>query len=186
MSPQFERVVIITIMSILVSLFTWIYMRDRQQRVGVWLLGWFWILVHFVDLTLLEFKLLPVNPAKLVAIGTLRLAGMSFLLSVSKACATWPRRALVFAFVGIPSIAYVALLVYQTPHLFLYPAILAVVMAASIALVAMYCDMKKPLVWLTLAVCGVPGLWATFQAAAHPRYGLDYLLWGCFAVTGFL
>src|SRR5947209_14191292 len=110
MSPQFERVVIITIMSILVSLFTWIYMRDRQQRVGIWLLGWFWILVHFAALALLEFKLLPGNPAKLVAIGTLPLAGMSFLLSVSKACATWPRRMVFVGLVGAPSVAYIALL----------------------------------------------------------------------------
>ena len=92
MSPQFERVVIITIMTILVTLFSWIYMRDRQQRMGLWMLGWVWILIHFAALALVEFKLLPPQLARFVAIATLHLAGMSFLLSVSKACATWPRR----------------------------------------------------------------------------------------------
>src|SRR5437899_9401743 len=120
MSPQFERIVVITIMTILVTLFSWIYVRDRQQRIGLWMLGWVSILIHFLALTLLEFKAIAMQPARLIAIGTLDLAGISFLLSVSKACASGPRRTLFLGLIGAPSILYTACLVFKVQHGQLY------------------------------------------------------------------
>jgi len=40
MSPKIEQIVIFTVMSILVTLFGWIYLRDRKQRIGLWMIGW--------------------------------------------------------------------------------------------------------------------------------------------------
>jgi len=50
MSPQFEAFVVFGVTTILVSLFAWIYLRDRQKRTGLWMLGWLAILVHFAAL----------------------------------------------------------------------------------------------------------------------------------------
>src|SRR5437764_1561553 len=186
MSSQFERVVIITIMTILVTLFSWIYMRDRQQRMGLWMLGWVWILIHFAALALVEFKLLPPQLARFVAIATLHLAGMSFLLSVSKACTTWPRRLVFLSLVGVPSIAYTAFLLFQTPYVAVYPGIIALVIIASVALAASYYNLKRPLVLSLIAFVAVPGIWVLTKSIVNPRYGLDYLLWGYFATTGLL
>src|ERR1700730_13722620 len=132
MSPQFERIVVITIMTILVSLFSWIYLRDRQQRMGLWMLGWISILIHFSALTLLEFKLIAERPAWLVAIATLDLAGICFLLSVSKACAEGLRRILFLGLIGAPSILYTACLVYGVQSRWLYSAILSLILATDV------------------------------------------------------
>src|SRR5579863_10197343 len=134
MSPQFERVVIITVMSILVSLFTWMYLRDRQRRMGLWMLGWVFILIHFAALTLLEFHVLGTIPARLAAIATLHLAGVSFVLSVSAACATPRRRALFICLVGLPSILYTACLVFGFSHPIVYPFLIGLVIVTGLSL----------------------------------------------------
>src|SRR5205085_10077861 len=163
MSPQFERVVVITIMTILVSLFSWIYLRDRQRRMGLWMLGWVWILIQFAALALLEFKLLPVRPAVLAAIATLHLAGMSFLLSVSRACATWQRRLIFLSLVGAPSIAYTAFLIFQTQYHWVYPAIIGLVISTAMALAVSYYSLKKPLVLALIAPMLVAGVWVLLK-----------------------
>ncbi len=186
MSPQFERIVIISIMTILVSLFTWMYLRDRQRRMGLWMLGWVSILLHFAALTLIEFHLISVKPAKLVAMGTLILAGMCFLLSVSQACATTRRRAIFLALVGLPSILYVASLVYQVHQLLIYPALLSIVIITGLALSLSHYKLTAPALFVPTLASTSAGIWTVFHAAGHPRYGLDYLLWSFFAVTGLL
>lgn len=186
MSPQLERIVIISIMTILVSLFTWMYVRDRHRRMRLWMLGWVSILLHFAALTLLEFHLIPIKPAKLVAIGTLVLAGMSFLLSVSQACATRKRRAIFLALVGLPSILYIASLVYQVHQLWIYPTLLSTVIIAGLALSFSHYRLTAPALFVPTFIATGAGLWTVLHAADHPRYGLDYLLWSFFAVTGVL
>src|SRR5579859_7699111 len=186
MSPQFERIVVITIMTILVSLFSWIYLRDRQQRIGLWMLGWMSILIHFSALTLLEFKLIAVNPARFIAIATLELAGMSFLLSVSKACAAWSRRTVFLGLIGAPSILYTACLVFKIQNKQPYPVVLALILAAAVGLAVSYYGLRKPTLVVLLSAMVAPGVWVIFKSVDHPGYGLDYLLWGYFATTGLL
>jgi hypothetical protein len=48
MPPQFQRIVTLSVMIILVGLFTWIYSRDHQQRLRLWMIGWSFIVVHFL------------------------------------------------------------------------------------------------------------------------------------------
>ena len=52
MFPQFQRVVTLSVMSILVGLFTWIYVRDRQPRARLWMIGWACIVAHFAGMLL--------------------------------------------------------------------------------------------------------------------------------------
>src|SRR5579864_2578633 len=134
MSPHFERIVVISIMTILVSLFTWMYVRDRQRRMGLWMLGWISILTHFAAQTALEFHLIGGTPAFLIALATLDVAGMCFLLSVSQACATPRRRAIFIVLIGIPTIAYTTCVMLQVQHSLQYPVILSLVIATALAL----------------------------------------------------
>ena len=184
MSPQLERIVVMSIMTILVSLSTWMYLRDRQQRMKLWMLGWISILLHFAALSLLEFHLLPIKPAKLVAISTLVLAGMCFLLSVSQACATPTRKVIFFLFMGIPSIIYTACLVFQVRQAMTFPALLSIVMVTGLTLSLSYHQWKSLWFWIPALVATSVGIWVLLKAPSHPRYGLDYLLWGYFSFTG--
>ena len=184
MSPQFERIVVITIMTILVSLFSWMYLRDRQQRMKLWMLGWVSILVHFAALTLREFHLLTAKPAMLVAIATLELAGLAFLLSVSAACATAGRRILLVLFVGVPSLAYTACLIFAVQHHLIYPALLVLTIIVSLWLCISHYRKRGAWFYAPAVLMTAGGIWVTIKSLAHPGYGLDFLLWGYFVTTG--
>src|ERR1035438_6628042 len=88
MFPQFQRVVPLSVMSILVGLFTWIYVRDRQPRARLWMIGWASIVVHFAGMLLFSFGLIPSRLADWSAYSSLIAAASAFFLSVCQ-----PRRA---------------------------------------------------------------------------------------------
>src|ERR1022692_1731142 len=84
MFPQFQRVVTLSVMSILVGLFTWIYVRDRQPRARLWMIGWASIVAHFAAMLLFSFSLIPSRLADWSAYSTLVAAASAFFLSVCR------------------------------------------------------------------------------------------------------
>src|SRR5208282_1054888 len=78
MSAQFEHIVVLCVMALLVALFTWIYLRDRQWRVALWMIGWIAILIHFAAACLLSFSLISPTLQLWLAHSTLVFAGTSF------------------------------------------------------------------------------------------------------------
>src|SRR5580704_13351489 len=103
MFPQFQRVVTLSVMVILVALFTWIYARYRQQRVYLWMFGWAAIVVHFAGMLLASFSLIPDTLAAWLAYTTLLFAACPFFLSVSPACAAPRRQAVVWIGIVAPA-----------------------------------------------------------------------------------
>lgn len=84
MSPQFEQILVFLIMSIVLALFTWIYLRDGRQNIGLWMLGWTAVLLHFaVPLAGMMFGF-PLKLAQWSKAATLLIAGSCFLLSVTE------------------------------------------------------------------------------------------------------
>src|ERR1700724_1942926 len=148
MSAHFERIVVFLVMSFLVLLFSWIYMRDRQQRIGLWMIGWISIFVHFTAALLASFSLISSGFADWMAVATLEIAGMSFLLSVSKACASPKRRAVFLALIGVPSLVYTTLWALQVHHAWMYQSIVALTIVTALVLPISYYDRKKPLVYV--------------------------------------
>ncbi len=188
MSPQFERIVVISIMTVLVSLFTWMYLRDRERRMGLWMLGWIAILVHFAALTLAGFHVALASTTLLVAIAfaTLHVAGACFLLSVSRACATPKRRAIFICLIAIPTVIYTACLFYQVQKPALYTAIVGLVLATGLGLALSYYKWNRFWFYGPALVVTASGVWVLVKAAAHPGYGYDYFLWGYYALAGLL
>src|SRR6266849_3465904 len=92
MSARFEEILVFTVMSILVSLFAWIYVRDRQQRVRLWMMGWLAIFVHFAVPVVDDFQTWLQPFTGWIKIATLIVAGTCFLLSVSEVFAKKQRR----------------------------------------------------------------------------------------------
>src|SRR5690348_14200558 len=84
MSPQFEQILVFLVMSIVLSLFTWIYLRDPQQKVGLWMLGWTAVLLHFAVPLVGIVLPLPLRLARWSNAATLLVAGSCFLLSVTE------------------------------------------------------------------------------------------------------
>ncbi len=183
MFPQFQRVVTLTVMILLVSLFTWIYARDRHQRVRLWMIGWICILTHFSAMALDSFSLIPPLLASWLAYATLMAAAAAFYLSTSSICTT-PRRTVVF-WTGVfaPGILYWTCLCFDVKG-WIYAVLLTTLLSSAAGLT--WNDFRRStryaLVWCLLAL--VPGMWVLFQMQRHPEYGIDFILFASFCFTG--
>src|SRR6185312_9456851 len=124
MSPHLEEVVVFTVMSILVGLFAWIYLRDRQKTSGLWMLGWVAILIHFATPVIDDYLHWPPPLFRWIRIATLILSGTCFLLSVSEVFAQKRRRALFGIFIVAASLLYLTGLVSQVRNPWFYVGLL--------------------------------------------------------------
>ena len=183
MSPQVAHVVVVTVMTLLVSLFAWMYARDRQQRMRLWLIGWIAILVHFGASLLATFSLISGRLGDWVAVTTLVASATSFLLSVSRPGATRRGRMAFVALVSIPAVVYWTGLVFGVSRPWAYAGILLVAVGAGVVLATR--DHPRTLAYYGPCLAWVvPGLWVASRTAAHPEYGIDFFLFELFAITG--
>ena len=173
-------------MSILVSLFTWIYVRDRQQRVGLWMLGWTAICIHFAAQLLLGFFLLNPIWGNFIKIGTLELAGTCFVLSVSEVYATTRRRILYFLLIGVPSIVYLACFLWAPQRTWVFPVLVVGGVGAVLADSWRYYRPKTYAFYLMLAVPGIAAALVAMRSVSNPMIGVLFYLSIFFAITSLL
>ena len=173
-------------MMILVALFTWIYHRDKQQRVRLWMIGWSAILVHFGTALADSFHLMRAGLAAWLAYATLIAAVAAFLASVCPNCSEFRWRAVFVCGLAAPALIYAGLLSADAPAALAYVLLLAVMWCAGFYL-------ARPSLWragqIGLAValfslCAT--VWTASQAATAPGYGVDLLFFFAFATTSYL
>src|SRR5579884_3379520 len=181
MSPQFGRVLVLFVMTVLVGLFAWIYRRDRRQRARLWMIGWIAIEIHFAGSMLGSFSLISPNLAEWNAYATLLVAGAAFFLSVCDACSGSRRQAVFWVLMFAPCLAYWSCTILGMKSPWLYRALFTLALSAGIGLA-----LRRRLVSCWLMVCcgfmGVIGLAASWLNAA-PDYGMDFILFATYAVT---
>ncbi len=184
MPPQFGHVVTVSVMVVLVALFTWIYLQDRQQRVRLWMMGWIAIMVHFASGLLAVFSLIPARLSDWMAYSTLMVAAACFFLSVTEVGSSRRNLALYLGGTVAPSIAYWTCLVFDVKTAGVYRSLLVLQISAFCLLVLLdrkRADMSRRFALLAgIAV----SLWTAYQAAARPEYGMDLMMFGAFAVIG--
>jgi PAS domain S-box-containing protein len=185
-STHFEKIVIFSVMSVLVMLFTWIYMRDRQQRVGLWMLGWIAIFVHFAAELLADFSFLTTAWADFIEVATLEVAGICFVLSVSQAYGTTRRRLLYFLLVGVPSVVYLAIFLWSPQHEWVFPVLILGSIGSVLANSWRHYRAKSYSFYLFLALPGVVAAIVAIKSFKNPIIGLIFYLTVFFAVTGLL
>jgi signal transduction histidine kinase/CheY-like chemotaxis protein len=175
--PQhFDRVLVLSVMTILVALFAWIYRRDRSPSARLWMMGWIAIEVHFLAAGLFAFSRISELTADWVAYATLLVTAACFFLSVTDMFHAARQKMFFCGLLFTPALAYWTLLVFEVHAQWPYRALLAVILATGIALVSRRLD--RGALW---SLAAVPGVWALFQI---PDYGMDFLLFGSFAATG--
>jgi PAS domain S-box-containing protein len=194
MAPLFEPVVVFLVMSILVALFTWIYLRDRQREFGLWLLGWISICVHFAVPLAAILLHLREPLAYWLSKATLALAGSFFLLSVSKVLRHPRQRALFFLMSGGPSLIYFAGLVntqwlsqtFGAASVRWFFVSLLIVSLAAASYQAARAYQLKSLFMRCLSAAVLPySVVALWQASkGNPEVGGDFYLFGFFYATG--
>ena len=187
MSPHFEQVVVFSVMSVLVTLFTWIYLRDPQQRVGLWMIGWVAIFTHFAAHLMWSFSLLPENWAALFHVATLEIAGVSFVLSVSEVFSTPRRRLFYIVAMGAPSVVYLICLIWTPKQFWIFPILLsASLIAVSVRTVIHYGQRNfTPYLWLV--ILGPYFAWTLLHILrGDPDAGISFYLAMYFVVAGVL
>ena len=186
MFPQFARVLTLLVMAVLVALFTWIYVRDRQQRMRLWMTGWVAILLHFLAGVLAAFHVIGGQLSDWLAYATLIAAAYSFFLSVSRSCILASRRVTILFLVAIPAIAYWTCLVVGVQTAWVYEALLALIFSTGIALGVSYAERwtRADTVLATLAAMGA--IWTMYRAQNVPVTGISLILFAGFALTGIL
>src|SRR5258708_6682620 len=138
MSTQSEQIVVFTIVTILITLFSWIYLRDRQPRTGLWMLGWIAIYMHFTVALLFSFSLLSPQWAAFLKTSALEMGGISFLLSVSAIYTDTTKRIAFVILAGAMSVIYTMCVVWNTTQTWIYPLILVIAAAISLLHVIRY------------------------------------------------
>ena len=187
MFPQFERIVTLTVMILLVALFTWIHLRERQLRVRLWMMGWVAIVVHFAAVLLASFNLIPNLLSNWLAYFTLLGAASCFFLSVSPSVYGVMRRRIVFfSLLLLPAVIYWTCLVCDIKSLLCYRLCLGIIALVSLT-IAFPREYPSSLHSRALiAFFTLSGMWALIQGIQlNPEYGMDFILFEAFAITGF-
>jgi PAS domain S-box-containing protein len=184
MSSRFEALVVFGIITVLVSLFAWIYLRDRQKRTRLWMLGWIAILVHFaVPVFSADFpRLAPFTPW--IKVCMLIIAGTFFLLSVSEVF-NWKRRRIGFIlFVSAAAVLYLTILSLHVRTPWIYVSLLFISIGYGLVQAIRFYGWRSPYLFSLFLLVPYGG-WAAQQAMHGTlRHGMNFYLLGFFYVTG--
>lgn len=168
----------LTALGVLVAVFWAISRKATTQRVRLWLLGWFLILLHFAAAALpaTASGIWP-QLATAMSLGCLMLATVAFLTSVSSAVCD-PRREAQFAMaVAVPALAYAngAILGVGKPEY--YYCFIAV--GALGPIVLLWRNSKAGVVGMaagTVAVLAVAAVLCRFVLQGNPGLGVIVIL----------
>jgi two-component system, cell cycle sensor histidine kinase and response regulator CckA len=170
-------------MGIMVALFAWIYMGDRQARVRMWLLGWIAVLIHFAAPPLAHASLLSNRVQDWIMISTLIVAGTCFLLSVSEVFIS-PLRRFVFLFaITLASLIYLTAWMLGVRQPWVYVVLLLASNLFGFIQAFRFYGLRSPYMY-TLCLLLPYGAWALWQVPRDPLQGMYFYLFGFFAVTG--
>jgi signal transduction histidine kinase len=184
--PQFGRLVSVTVMMILVALFTWIYRRDRQQRVWLWMIGWSAILVHFGAALLDSFHLIQTGLADWLAYSTLMLAAASFLVSMCSLAENLNGQLVFLGGLVVPALIYAGLLSAGSQTALPYQLILAAMLSCGLYLAW---SSSRRATWageLCALLSVVATGWTAAKAGTSAEYGIDLILFFAFGTPAYL
>ena len=184
MPPQFQRVVTLSVMVVLVTLFAWIYAREHQQRLRLWMIGWSFIVIHFLGMLLATFSLMPAAVGDWLAYATLVFTACAFFLSVCPVCMTPARSAVFWGAMVAPAVGYWSCMVLNIAGPWPYRGMLAMLLAAGVWLGLVHCRHSAVTTALWLAAALLPGCWLLWYVSARVDYGMDFILCESFAITG--
>jgi signal transduction histidine kinase/DNA-binding response OmpR family regulator len=184
MSSHFNHTLVMTVMTTLVVIYAWIYLRDRQLQARYWLIGWIAIEIHFASAMAAGFSWIPPKLNDWLYC-VLLMAAASFFLSVSKACATLRRQLVFWGLMFIPGVAYWTAMTGDVGNPWVYRVLLLSVIGSGAALALTGSRGRAVKICCWTLVAALPGLWAIWRAA-HPMFGMEVMLSEGFGFTGWV
>jgi signal transduction histidine kinase/CheY-like chemotaxis protein len=179
---QFNRILILSVMTILVGLFTWMYFRDRDKRARLWMVGWIMIEIHFLAGALNGYRLIPDIWENWLVYATLLACAASFFLSVSGGFSSRRRTLVFWLLLCLPAFAYWTCLVVNVQNPWVYRALLATVLGSGSALAILQLRVSYRAVYLWCAAFALMGIWVISRSDGVDR-GIDLILFGSYAAT---
>src|SRR5262245_42765321 len=125
MSQAFQDIVVLIVMSVLVKLFAWLYLRERRRELALWLWGWIFISLHFALPVVDSFVHAPLRLRVWVHVVTLIIAGTAFFLSVSEVFRKLRERLIFLIFIAGAAVVYLTAYVLGVRSVWFYVAVLA-------------------------------------------------------------
>ncbi len=180
MVAPFNRILVVVVMTILVAIFAWIYARDRQPRAKYWLIGWIAIEVHFASALLATFHVIS-DGLNDWLYCVLLVAAAAFFHSVSRAFQTARRPTVFWGLMFAPAIAYWTVEVCEVHALWVYRALLGLVIATGVGL-ALTRTLPVPSTFMWCGLAALPGALAMWQAS-NPMLGMETMLFEGYGLT---
>src|SRR5947209_5418445 len=186
MPPRFEQVAIFVVMSVLVTLFTWIYLRNREKSVQFWMLGWIAVFLHFTAQLAGSFDLLHWPWLFFFRVATIQLAGVCFVLSVSGVFATSGRRLLYLLTVGVPAMLCTAMLNMPPVHPWIFTTLIIFSTLVVIVQSLIHYGSRNSHFQVLLVTLAPYAAWAAWRAVDQPRVALPFYLTSLYVTAGLL
>src|SRR6516164_10357458 len=184
MSELGEQILCFVVMSILVALFTWIYLRDRRREFGLWMLGWTAIFAHFAVKIAGITAILPMAFASWLQVITLIVAGTFFLLSVSEVFRDSRQRAIFILTIGVAATLYFTGMVLSVRSQWFYVFLLCASVVSGIWQAIRFYGLKSRYLYTMFILLLPLAGWVIFLATRGDYFpGMSFYLFGFFGVT---
>ena len=185
MSPLSEHILVLLVMSVLVTLFTWIYLSHRRREFRFWLLGWSAISVHFA--VPVVGHLLPLSQplTEWFSVISLIVAGTFFLLSVSEVFRKRRERVIFVVMIACAAGIYFTGLNDHVTARWFYTGLISASSLSALYQAIRFYGLRSVYLRFMVGVLLPYSAWAAWQAShGNPQAGMDFYLFGLFYVTG--
>jgi len=163
----------------LVIVFRAILRQSTNERLHLWLMGWFLVLIHFVAQFMNAGQGLWDRITTAVSLNALELAGIAFLISVSRNATTRGRQLLLAAVVAIPAAAYTDAVIWEVTSHAVYYAIITLGFLAVLLAIWRFGPKATPyVIGLSIACLGISSAIAWAVARGSVELGISFLLAG--------
>ena len=174
-------------LAILVVVFRAILRQGAAERLQLWLTAWILVLVHFVAQFMDVGSGLRDQIASLLSLGSLELAGISFLISMSPKADSRRRQLLLASVLGLPALAYTAAAIWEVKaHNFYYAVMVLGVLAVVVLIRTWYEHMSAYAVGMLSACLAVTAAVVWVVAHNQPDLGINFILAGLNFVVAIL
>jgi two-component system cell cycle sensor histidine kinase/response regulator CckA len=184
MSSRFEEVVVFVVVTVLVSLFAWIYLRDRQKSIGLWMLGWIAILLHFAAPLFANAFPGIAGFTGWIMVSMLIVAGSFFLLSVSEVFIVKGTRLAFIGFISLAAVLYITGLKFHLQRPWFYVSLLLISGTYGAMQAFRSYNWRNPHLYFVSLLIPYAG-WSVLEAAqGNFIHGLRFYLFSFFYLTG--
>ncbi len=174
---NFDTLPSLIALATLVIVFRVILRQSNNERLHLWLTGWFLVLIHFVAQFVDVGHGLWDRVASAISLNALEAASIAFLISASLVASDRRRQLLLGGAIGLPAIVFTDAVVWDiTSHLFYYTVIAVALAAALLVVWHFYRKTTLYVVALSLGCLVLAGgmVWAV--ARGKPELGIILLL----------